>query len=37
MVSTLLVGALGTRLWFLQGVEAATYQAKVDAAKCARC
>jgi penicillin-binding protein 2 len=33
LVSTLLIGALGTRLWFLQGVEAATYQKKVTAAK----
>ena len=33
LVSTLLLGALGTRLWFLQGVQAATYQAKVTAAK----
>lgn len=33
LVSTLLIGALGTRLWFLQGVEAASYQAKVSAAK----
>ena len=33
LVSTLLIGALGTRLWFLQGVEAATFQAKVSAAK----
>jgi penicillin-binding protein 2 len=33
LVSTLLIGLLGTRLWFLQGVEAATFQAKVSAAK----
>ena len=33
LVSTLLIGALGTRLWFLQGVEAASYQATVSAAK----
>ena len=33
LVSTLLIGALGTRLWFLQGVEAASYQARVSAAK----
>ena len=33
LVSTLLIGALGTRLWFLQGVEAASFQAKVSAAK----
>ena len=33
LVSMLLIGALGTRLWFLQGVEAATFQAKVSAAK----
>lgn len=33
LVSTLLIGALGTRLWFLQAVEAASYQAKVSAAK----
>ncbi|MGZ4671845.1 MAG: penicillin-binding transpeptidase domain-containing protein [Ilumatobacteraceae bacterium] len=33
LVSMLLVGAVGTRLWFLQGVEAASYQAQVSAAK----
>ncbi len=33
LVSMLLIGALGTRLWFLQGVEAATFQEKVSAAK----
>jgi penicillin-binding protein 2 len=33
LVSMLLIGAVGTRLWFLQGVEAATYQNKVSAAK----
>jgi penicillin-binding protein 2 len=33
LVSTLLIGAIGTRLWFLQGVQAATYQQKVYAAK----
>ena len=33
LVSMLLIGALGTRLWFLQGVEAASFQAKVSAAK----
>jgi len=33
LVSTLLIGALGTRLWFLQGVEAASFQARVTAAK----
>ena len=33
LVSTLLIGAVGTRLWFLQGVEAASYQAQVSAAK----
>ena len=33
LVATLLVGALGTRLWFLQGVQAADYQLSVDAAK----
>ena len=33
LVSMLLVGLLGTRLWFLQGVEAASFQAKVSAAK----
>ncbi len=33
MVSLLLLGAIGTRLWFLQGVQAADYQSKVDAAK----
>lgn len=32
-VSLLLIGLLGARLWFLQGVEADTYQAKVTAAK----
>ena len=26
LVSTLLIGGLGTRLWFLQGVEAASFQ-----------
>src|SRR6185295_3832685 len=33
LVSTLLIGAIGTRLWFLQGVMAADYQARVSAAK----
>jgi penicillin-binding protein 2 len=33
LISTLLIGLLGTRLWFLQGVEAASYQARVSAAK----
>lgn len=33
LVSTLLIGAIGTRLWFLQGVEAAAYQKRVTAAK----
>ena len=32
-VSLLLLGLLGTRLWFLQGVRADYYQAKVTAAK----
>jgi penicillin-binding protein 2 len=33
MVGLILVGALGTRLWFLQGVQAEEYQSSVDAAK----
>jgi len=33
MVALILVGALGTRLWFLQGVQAEDYQSSVDAAK----
>lgn len=33
MVGLILVGALGTRLWFLQGVQAQDYQSSVDAAK----
>ena len=33
LVSTLLIGGIGTRLWFLQGVEAASFQTKVSAAK----
>ena len=33
LVSTLLIGAIGTRLWFLQGVEAASYQQLVSASK----
>ncbi len=33
LVSMLLIGAVGTRLWFLQGVEAASYQERVSAAK----
>lgn len=32
-VSLLLIGLLGARLWFLQGVRAEDYQAKVTAAK----
>lgn len=32
-VALVLVSALGTRLWFLQGVQAADYQAVADAAK----
>ena len=32
-VSLLLIGLLGARLWFLQGVKADEYQAKVTAAK----
>ena len=33
LVAVLLVGAISTRLWFLQTVQADTYQAKVDSAK----
>ena len=33
LVAVLLVGALGTRLWFLQGVQSATFQLTLDAAK----
>ena len=33
LVGLILVGALGTRLWFLQGVQAENYQSSVDAAK----
>lgn len=33
LVALVLVGALGTRLWFLQGVRAEEYQSSVDAAK----
>ena len=33
MVSVLLLGALGTRIWFLQGVQQQDYQARVTAAK----
>ena len=33
LVSTLLIGALGTRLWFLQGVQAESFQRRVTAAK----
>ncbi|MCU1360468.1 MAG: pbpA, partial [Ilumatobacteraceae bacterium] len=33
MVGLVLVGALGTRLWFLQGVQAQDYQSSVDKAK----
>ena len=32
-VSLILIGLLGARLWFLQGVQADEYQAKVSAAK----
>lgn len=32
-ISLLLIGLLGARLWFLQGVQAEEYQAKVTAAK----
>ncbi|MFN8020086.1 MAG: penicillin-binding transpeptidase domain-containing protein [Acidimicrobiales bacterium] len=32
-VALILVGALGTRLWFLQGVQAEAYQASVNASK----
>jgi penicillin-binding protein 2 len=32
-VAVLLLGALGTRLWFLQGVQSAEYQTDVDRAK----
>lgn len=34
-VSLILIGLLGARLWFLQGVESEAYQAKVTAAKTA--
>jgi penicillin-binding protein 2 len=33
LVALLLVGALGTRLWFLQAVQAEDFQSRVDAAK----
>jgi penicillin-binding protein 2 len=33
LVAVLLLGALGTRLWFLQGVQAEEYQVAVNAAK----
>jgi penicillin-binding protein 2 len=33
VVATVLVSLLGTRLWFLQGVQASEFQASVDAAK----
>lgn len=33
LIALILVGALGTRLWFLQGVQAQTFQAGVDSAK----
>ncbi len=33
LIAVLLFGALGTRLWFLQGVQAASYQERVDSAK----
>ena len=32
-VSLILIGLLGVRLWFLQGVKAEWYQAKVTSAK----
>ena len=33
LVGVILVGALGTRLWFLQGVQAEAYQESVNASK----
>src|ERR1700760_4649512 len=33
VVAVLLLGILGTRLWFLQGTQQAAYQAKVTASK----
>jgi penicillin-binding protein 2 len=33
LVSMLLIGGISTRLWFLQGVDAASFQARVTAAK----
>ena len=33
VVSVLLIGLLGTRIWFLQGVQQGDYQARVTAAK----
>ncbi len=33
LVAVLLVSAIGTRLWFLQTVQAESYQARVDSAK----
>ncbi|MEO6157766.1 MAG: penicillin-binding transpeptidase domain-containing protein [Ilumatobacteraceae bacterium] len=33
LVAVLMLGAVGTRLWFLQGTQQSTYQAKVSAAK----
>jgi penicillin-binding protein 2 len=33
LVGVLLLGALGTRMWFLQGVQAQEFQAKLSAAK----
>ena len=33
LVAVLLLGALGTRLWFLQGVQAENFQAKVNSSK----
>jgi len=33
VVALLLLGSIGTRLWFLQGVQAADYQTDVDRAK----
>jgi penicillin-binding protein 2 len=33
VVALLMLGSLGTRLWFLQGVQAADYQSDVDQAK----
>src|SRR5829696_119364 len=33
VVALLLLGSLGTRLWFLQGVQAENYQTDVDQAK----